>query len=243
MAENSVSTFSIDADTASYSFVRASLEQGVLPQKNAVRVEELINYFPYDYSSPEDLGSPFSVTASLMQTPWNSGTLLLHIGIKGYELAREGTAPANLVFLIDTSGSMSAPNKLPLLVNSLKLLLDSLGPDDTVAIVTYAGSADVALEPTKATERGTILATLERLCAGGSTAGAEGIRQAYLLAEQNLAKGGVNRVILATDGDFNVGITDTEALKSFVERKREKGVYLSVLGFGRGNYNDALTHV
>ena len=240
VAENSVSTFSIDADTASYSFVRASLEQGVLPQKNAVRVEELINYFPYDYSIPEDLGSPFSVTASLMQTPWNTGTQLLHIGIKGYELARDSTAPANLVFLIDTSGSMSAPNKLPLLVNSLKLLLDSLGPDDTVAIVTYAGSVDVALEPTKATERGTILATLERLCAGGSTAGAEGIRQAYLLAEQNLAKDGVNRVILATDGDFNVGITDTEELKSFVERKREKGVYLSVLGFGRGNYNDAL---
>jgi Ca-activated chloride channel family protein len=240
VAENSVSTFSIDVDTASYSFVRASLEQSVLPQKNAVRVEELINYFPYDYPSPEDRSSPFSVTASLMPTPWNTGTQLLHIGIKGYELARHSAAPANLVFLIDTSGSMSAPNKLPLLVNALKLLLDSLGPDDTVAIVTYAGSAAVALEPTKATERHTILAALQRLWAGGSTAGAEGIRQAYLLAEQNLAKAGVNRVILATDGDFNVGVTDTEELKSFVERKREKGVYLSVLGFGRGNYNDAL---
>lgn len=240
VAENSVSTFSIDVDTASYSFVRASLEQGVLPQKNAVRVEELINYFPYDYPSLRDRGSPFSVTASLMQSPWNAGTRLLHVGIKGYELAPDSAVPANLVFLIDTSGSMSAPNKLPLLVNSLKLLLDSLGPDDTVAIVTYAGSVNVALEPTKATERSTILATLERLCAGGSTAGAEGIRQAYLLAERNLAEDGVNRVILATDGDFNVGITDAEELKSFVERKREKGLYLSVLGFGRGNYNDAL---
>ena len=240
VAENSVSTFSIDVDTASYSFVRASLEQGVLPPKNAVRVEELINYFPYDYPIPEDRGSPFSVTASLMQTPWNTGTRLLHIGIRGYEQDTEGLSPANLVFLIDTSGSMRAPNKLPLLVNSFKLLLDSLAPDDTVAIVTYAGSAGVALEPTPAVERGTILATLERLRAGGSTAGAEGIRQAYLLAEQNLTEDGVNRVILATDGDFNVGITDTEELKSFVERKRERGVYLSVLGFGRGNYNDAL---
>ncbi len=220
--------------------MRASLEQGVLPQKNAVRVEELINYFPYDYPVPEDRGSPFSVTASLMPTPWNTGTRLLHIGIKGYELDQASPPPANLVFLIDTSGSMRAPNKLPLLVNSFKLLLDSLAPDDTVAIVTYAGSAGVALEPTKAVERGTILATLERVRAGGSTAGAEGIRQAYLLADQNLAEDGVNRVILATDGDFNVGITDTEELKSFVERKREKGVYLSVLGFGRGNYNDAL---
>ena len=240
VAEDPVSTFSIDVDTASYSFVRASLEQGVLPPKNAVRVEELINYFPYDYPIPDDRGSPFSVTASLMQTPWNTGTRLLHIGIKGYELDTEASSPANLVFLIDTSGSMRAPNKLPLLVNSFKLLLESLAPDDTVAIVTYAGSAGVALEPTKAVERGTILATLERLRAAGSTAGAEGIRQAYLLAEQNLVEDGVNRVILATDGDFNVGITDVEDLKSFVERKREKGVYLSVLGFGRGNYNDAL---
>ena len=161
-----------------------------------------------------------------MQTPWDTGTRLLRIGIKGYELARDSAVPANLVFLVDTSGPTSPANKLPLLVNPLKRLLDSLGPDDTVAIVTYAGSADVALEPTKATERATILATLERLCAGGSAAGAQGIRQAYLLAEQNLAEGGVNRVILATDGDFNVGITDTEELKSLVERKREQGVYL-----------------
>ena len=220
--------------------MRGSLQQGVLPPKNAVRVEELINYFPYDYRIPNDRNKPFSVTTSLMPTPWNNGTRLLHIGIKGYELDTESSAPANLVFLIDTSGSMRAPNKLPLLVNSFKLLLDSLAPDDTVAIVTYAGSAGVALDSTKAAERGAILATLERLRAGGSTAGAEGIRQAYMLAEQNLAEDGVNRVILATDGDFNVGITDTEELKSFVERKRERGVYLSVLGFGRGNYNDAL---
>lgn len=220
--------------------MRASLQRGVLPQKNAVRVEELINYFPYNYPVPEDRGRPFSATVSLMASPWNPSTRLLHIGIKGYELKPGRPPPANLVFLIDTSGSMRAPDKLPLLVNSFKLLLDTLTPDDTVAIVTYAGSAGIALQPTKAIEKGTILAALERLKAGGSTAGGEGIRQAYLLAEQHLAKDGVNRVILATDGDFNVGITDREELKGFVERKRESGVFLSVLAFGRGNYNDAL---
>ena len=240
VAENPVSTFSIDVDTASYSFMRASLQRGALPQKNAVRVEELVNYFPYDYPTPENRATPFSANVSLMPTPWNSGTRLLHVGIRGYELEPERPLPANLVFLIDTSGSMRAQNKLPLLVNSFKLLLDALAPDDAVAIVTYAGSAGVVLEPTKAVERGAILASLERLRASGSTAGGEGLRQAYLLAERNLAKEGVNRVILATDGDFNVGITDREELKSFIERKRASGVFLSVLGFGRGNYNDVL---
>ena len=240
VAEEPVSTFSIDVDTASYSFMRASLNQGVLPQADAVRIEELINYFPYDYAAPEDREAPFATSVSLMPTPWNDATRLLHIGIKGYALAADVQPRANLVFLIDTSGSMNAPNKLPLLINSLKLLLETLGPDDTVAIVTYAGVAGTVLEPTPVSERAKILASLERLAAGGSTAGAEGIRQAYLLAEQNLVEDGVNRVILATDGDFNVGITNTDELKSYIERKRASGVFLSVLGFGMGNYNDAL---
>ena len=240
VAEEPVSTFSIDVDTASYGFVRASLNAGVLPHKDAVRVEELVNYFPYDYPGPESRETPFAASVSLLPAPWNDSTRLMHIGIRGYALDT-GTAPrANLVFLIDVSGSMDEPNKLPLVVNSLKLLLGTLAPEDTVAIVVYAGAAGTVLPPTPARERGRILAALEHLGAGGSTAGAEGIRQAYLLAERHFVEGGVNRVILATDGDFNVGITDSDELESFIARKRESGVFLSVLGFGRGNYNDAL---
>jgi Ca-activated chloride channel family protein len=176
-----------------------------------------------------------------MDTPWNPDTKLLHIGIKGYELAIEDRPPVNLVFLIDTSGSMQDSDKLPLLINSFRLMLANLQPDDKVAIVTYAGSAGTVLEPTSASDSTTILASLERLYAGGSTAGQAGLQQAYALAEQ-MADGNeaTSRVILATDGDFNVGISDPEALKEYVEDKRESGVYLSVLGFGRGNYNDAL---
>ena len=240
VSEEPVSTFSIDVDTASYSFLRATLHQGALPPQDAVRVEELINYFPYDYAAPEDREAPFAAGVSLMPAPWNAATRLMHIGIRGYALKPQVRPRANLVFLIDTSGSMDEPNKLPLLINSLKLLLEALRPDDTVAIVTYAGSAGTALEPTPVAERSRILASLERLRAGGSTAGAEGIRQAYLLAEGSFAAEGVNRVILATDGDFNVGITDPEELESYVARKRSAGVFLSVLGFGMGNYNDAL---
>ena len=240
VAEEPVSTFSIDVDTASYAFMRASLNQGVLPQPDAVRVEELINYFPYDYAPPASRETPFATHVSLLPTPWNDATRLLHIGIKGYALTPEVRPPANLVFLIDSSGSMDAPNKLPLLVNSLKLLLGALAPEDTVAIVTYAGWAGTVLAPTPVAERGTIVAALENLDAGGSTAGAEGIRQAYLLAEQHFVEDGVNRVILATDGDFNVGITDPEELEGYIARKRVGGIFLSVLGFGMGNYNDAL---
>ena len=240
VAEEPVSTFSIDVDTASYAFMRASLNQGVLPQPDAVRVEELINYFPYDYAPPESRARPFATHVSLLPTPWNDATRLLHIGIKGYALTPEVRPPANLVFLIDSSGSMDAPNKLPLLVNSLKLLLGALAPEDTVAIVTYAGWAGTVLAPTPVAERGAIVAALETLWAEGSTAGAEGIRQAYLLAEQHFVEDGVNRVILATDGDFNVGITDPDELEGYIARKRAGGVFLSVLGFGMGNYNDAL---
>ena len=240
VAEEPVSTFSIDVDTASYGFVRASLNGGVLPQTDAVRVEELVNYFPYDYPGPESRETPFAASVSLLPAPWNPAARLMHIGIRGYALDTGAAPRANLVFLVDVSGSMDELNKLPLVVNSLKLLLGTLAPEDTVAIVVYAGAAGTVLPPTPARERGRILAALEHLDAGGSTAGAEGIRQAYLLAERHFVEGGVNRVILATDGDFNVGITDPDELESFIARKRESGVFLSVLGFGRGNYNDAL---
>jgi Ca-activated chloride channel family protein len=235
-----VSTFSIDVDTASYSFVRASLNQNVLPQPAAVRTEELVNYFPYDYAAPTSAQQPFSTNVAVMPSPWTAGRKLVRIGIKGYKIAPETRPRANLVFLLDTSGSMQSPNKLPLVKQSLAMLLDQLDAGDRVSIVTYAGSAGTVLEPTSAGEKSKILAALDRLEAGGSTAGAEGIRQAYALAEQNLDPKGVNRVILATDGDFNVGITDQNELKGYIERQRGKGIFLSVLGFGMGNYNDAL---
>ncbi len=239
-AEDPVSTFSIDVDTSSYAFMRAAINNGTLPPDDAVRVEELINYFPYDYAGPDSAEEPFRATATVMPTPWNAETRLLHIGIKGFDIAPAERPRANLVFLIDTSGSMDAPNKLPLLINSMRLLVDELGPEDRVAIVAYAGGAGTVLQPTAASEKSKILAALESLGAGGSTAGAEGIRQAYQLARQSFDAEGVNRVILATDGDFNVGITDVDELQGFVERERESGVFLSVLGFGQGNYNDAL---
>lgn len=238
--QNPVSTFSIDVDTASYGFVRASLNRNVLPPKDAVRIEELINYFPYDYSPPKDRQSPFGTSTTVIPTPWNEHTKLLHIGIKGYQLPAQAQPRANLVFLLDTSGSMDQPNKLPLLKNSFKLLLSTLSAEDTVSIVSYAGSAGTVLEPTKVKNKAAILSALSHLKAGGSTAGGEGIRLAYQLAEANFDKNGVNRVILATDGDFNVGIRNQEELKGFIERKRHSGVMLSVLGFGMGNYNDAL---
>ncbi|PZP84626.1 MAG: VWA domain-containing protein [Azospirillum brasilense] len=238
-AEEPVSTFSVDVDTASYAFVRSALNSNTLPQKDAVRIEEMVNYFPYGYEAPSSKDTPFKANVALLPSPWSKHNQILRVGIKGYEM-KQAKPHANLVFLLDTSGSMNEPNKLPLLKNSLKLLLDTLGEDDTVAIVTYAGSAGTALEPTKVKDKAKIIAALDGLQSYGSTAGAEGIRQAYQLAEQNFDKRGINRVLLATDGDFNVGITDPEELKSFVERKRETGVFLSVIGFGRGNYNDAL---
>lgn len=240
VADDPVSTFSADVDTASYAFIRGSLNMGVLPPKDAVRIEEMINYFDYDYPVPADRSQPFKADVSIMPTPWNAETRLLRIGIKGYEIERAEAPKANLVFLIDTSGSMDAPDKLPLLRQAFRMLVSNLRPDDLVSIVTYAGSAGTVLEPTKASETGKIMAALDNLSAGGSTAGGEGIRQAYQLAEEHMDKTGINRVILATDGDFNVGISDPEQLKDFVERKRDTGVTLSVLGFGRGNYNDLL---
>ncbi|MEM9782810.1 MAG: VWA domain-containing protein, partial [Pseudomonadota bacterium] len=239
-AEAPVSTFSIDVDTASYAFVRRSLMQGVLPPKDAVRLEELINYFPYDYPVPDSRATPFSTDVEIIDSPWATGTALMRIGIRGYSLSAAERPRANIVMLIDTSGSMNAPDKLPLLRNAMRLMVGSLAPEDTVSIVAYAGSAGMVLEPTPVAESAAILNALDRLQAGGSTAGGEGIRLAYQLAEESFVDGGVNRVMLATDGDFNVGITDTAQLQDFVDRKRDSGVFLSVLGFGRGNLNDAL---
>ncbi len=238
--EEPVSTFSIDVDTASYSFVRAQLNQNVLPQPAAVRTEEMVNYFPYDYAAPRTAEQPFSTNVAVFPSPWSPGRKLVRIGIKGYAILRATRPRANLVFLIDTSGSMNEANKLPLVKQSLAMLVEQLDPNDSVAIVTYAGYAGTALEPTPASQKSRIRGVIDRLGAGGSTAGAEGIRQAYALAAQNYDARGVNRVILATDGDFNVGITNQEELKGFVERGRGKGIFLSVLGFGMGNYNDAL---
>jgi Ca-activated chloride channel family protein len=240
VADAPVSTFSSDVDTASYSFMRRMLNRGVLPQKNAVRVEELINYFDYAYPLPETREKPFQPTVTVTDSPWKKGNKLIHIGVKGYDIKPAEKPRSNLVFLLDVSGSMRAADKMPLMVNSMKLLLDTLSPEDTVAIVVYAGAAGTVLEPTKIADKHKILAALDNLSAGGSTAGAAGIRQAYALAESNLDKKAVNRVILATDGDFNVGITNREELKGFVERKRKSGVFLSVLGFGQGNLNDHL---
>lgn len=233
-----VSTFSIDVDTASYAYVRRSLTEGWVPEPDAVRIEELINYFNYNYPAPTDASTPFKPTVSVYPTPWNGKTQIVQIGIKGYIPAVTEDKPSNLVFLIDTSGSMDEPDKLPLLKRAFALLVDQLGANDTISIVAYAGSAGVVLEPTKATEKAKIIGALENLSAGGSTAGAEGIELAYRLAEQNKVTDGVNRVILATDGDFNVGIDDPEDLKTYIKGKRDGGVFLSVLGFGQGNLGD-----
>ncbi|MBU2583503.1 MAG: VWA domain-containing protein [Alphaproteobacteria bacterium] len=240
VASEPVSTFSIDVDTSAYSFVRRSLNSGRLPQKDAVRVEELVNYFTYAYPRPESASEPFKPSVTVLPSPWKEDRQLVHIGLKGYELENPERPRANLVFLIDVSGSMASTDKLALLKQGLLMLLDKLRPDDTVGIVTYASGSGVTLEPTKLSEKAKIQSAIERLGAGGSTAGAQGIQDAYRLAGQAFDKQAVNRVILGTDGDFNVGITDQGQLKSFIEEKRKTGIFLSVLGFGQGNYNDAL---
>ncbi len=240
VTESPVSTFSIDVDTAAYANVRRFIEAGQMPPRDAVRVEELINYFSYDYPIPTDPERPFSVTTELAPTPWNPRTHLLHVGLKGYELERAERAPANLVFLVDVSGSMQSQDKLPLVKRSLQLLTRELGPDDRVAIAVYAGAAGVVLEPTAGDDKRTIKAALDKLEAGGSTAGGAGIRLAYALAEENFDPEAINRVILATDGDFNVGVTNPQRLQDLIAKKRDSGIALSVLGFGTGNYNDDL---
>jgi len=232
VSEEPVSTFSIDVDTASYAVVRRYLMDGVLPPKDAVRTEELINYFGYDYEIPTDRQEPFDADIAVYDTPWDNGTQIIRIGLQGYDIPAEIRPAANLVFLVDTSGSMKSQDKLPLLKKSLGMLVDQMGELDTIAIVAYAGSAGVVLEPTRGTEKAKIMAALDNFRASGSTAGAEGIRQAYRLAEANFSADAVNRVILATDGDFNVGHTENSTLEDYISRKRETGVYLSILGFG-----------
>lgn len=238
VADEPVSTFSIDVDTASYAYVRRMLNDGNVPEPDAVRIEELINYFDYDYPAALSRSEPFQPTMQVYPTPWNPKTQLLQIGIKGYVPPAGEDKASNLTFLIDTSGSMDEPDKLPLLKRAFALLVDQLSANDKVSIVAYAGSAGVVLEPTKASDKAKILEALENLWAGGSTAGAEGIELAYRLAAQNKVADGINRVILATDGDFNVGIDDPDDLKSFIKAKREEGIFLSVLGFGQGNLGD-----
>ena len=236
--EQPVSTFSVDVDTASYANIRRILNQGSLPQHDVVRVEELINYFSYDYPTPTK--APFSVYNEIGPSPYNTDKHLLHIGIKGKSMAANSRPAANLVFLIDVSGSMDQANKIGLLKNALKMLTNQLNPEDSVAIVVYAGAAGTVLKPTKGDNKQAIIDALAKLTAGGSTNGGEGIEAAYRLAQQSFIKGGINRIMLATDGDFNVGTTNNQALKDLIESKRMSGIDLSILGLGTGNYNDEL---
>ena len=239
-SEEPVSTFSIDVDTGSYANVRSLLRNGQRPPADAVRAEEMINYFDYGHPAPTSLNTPFRVTTELAAAPWNGKRQLLMIGIKGYDVPKAELPPANLVFLIDTSGSMSDENKLPLLKQSFAQLVEQLRPQDRVSMVVYAGSAGLVLEPTPGDQRDKILAALDNLGAGGSTNGGAGIQLAYAMAKQAYVKNGVNRVILATDGDFNVGTTDQKTLETLVGDQRKHGIALTTLGFGRGNYNDAM---
>lgn len=239
-AQTPVSTLSIDVDTASYAVVRDYLHDCNLPPTDAVRIEEMINYFDYDYALPRSQAEPFAMHVNVTPNPWNENTQLMHIGVQGFEIDEAERPRANLVFLIDVSGSMNQPNKLPLAVQAMHMLVDELHPDDTVSIVVYAGAAGAVLEPTRARNARRIHEALDRLRAGGSTAGGAGLALAYDLAERNFDEDAVNRVMLLTDGDFNVGVTQDERLEDFVARKRESGIYLSVMGFGRGNYNDAM---
>lgn len=233
-----VSTFSVDVDTGAYANSRRFLTGGNLPPRDAVRTEEMINYFRYDYARPESREQPFSVTADMARTPWNDNTRLMRIGLRGYDLPAAERPPANLVFLMDVSGSMGRPDKLPLVKTALAGLADQLSDQDRVSIVVYAGAAGLVLEPTNDPRK--IRAALHRLNAGGSTAGGAGLQLAYQIAEDNRIEGGINRVILATDGDFNVGISNQAALIEMIEAMRDTGITLTTLGFGTGNYNEAL---
>ncbi len=234
---NPLSTFSIDVDNASYSNVRRYINQGELPLVDAVRIEEMINYFNYDY--PEPTGEhPFSVSTELAECPWNSNHYLMHVGLKGKSIDKSELPPSNLVFLLDVSGSMGAPNKLPLLKRGYKMLVNELRPNDRVAIVVYAGAAGKVLDSTPGNEKKTIIKALENLSASGSTAGGEGLKLAYKIARENFIKNGNNRIILATDGDFNVGVSSTSEMERLVEKERESGIFMTVLGFGMGNIKD-----
>lgn len=236
VASDPLSTFSVDVDAASYSNVRRFLLSGQKPEKGAVRIEEMINYFNYDYPDPQG-DEPFSITTEIGDCPWNNHKLV-HIGLQGKRIEKENLPASNLVFLLDVSGSMDQPNKLPLLKKSFKMLVNELSPKDRIAIVVYAGAAGVVLNSTSAENSSEILAALEKLQAGGSTAGGAGIELAYKVAQENFIKGGNNRVILATDGDFNIGMSSQSAMQDLIEEKRKSGVFLTCLGFGTGNIKD-----
>ncbi len=240
-AEVPLSTFSVDVDTGSYTNVRRFIErEGRLPTRDAVRIEEMLNYFDYSYEAPSSRKTPFAVHTEVAPTPWNKHSQLLRIGIKGYEVNRSHLPAANLVFLIDVSGSMSPPDRLPLVLASLKMLVNQLGGRDRVAIVVYSGATGLVLPSTPGSDKKSIIAALERLHAGGSTNGGDGIHLAYLTAQQAFIKGGINRVIIATDGDFNVGVVNHEDLIALVKQRAQSGITLTTLGVGRGNYNDKL---
>lgn len=236
--ENALSTFSIDVDKASYSNVRRFLSYGSLPQKDAVRIEELVNYFTYDYPEPGDK-HPFSITTEVSECAWNPKHQLVHIGIQGKKIELKNLPPSNIVFLLDVSGSMRDENKLPLVKESMNLLVNELREEDRVSIVVYAGAAGLILPPTNGDNKRKIIDAFEQLQAGGSTAGGEGIELAYKIARENFVKNGNNRVVLCTDGDFNVGVSSDAELVRLIEQKRQSGIYLTVLGFGMGNYKDS----
>ncbi|WP_447750796.1 vWA domain-containing protein [Pseudomonas nicosulfuronedens] len=240
VAQEPVSTFSIDVDTGSYANVRRLLNEGRLPPKGAVRLEEMINYFPYDYAQAGEGDSPFGITTELAPTPWNPNTRLLRVGIKASDRSVAELPPANLVFLVDVSGSMDRREGLPLVKSTLKLLVDQLRDQDKVSLVVYAGESRVVLEPTSGRDKATIRSAIEQLQAGGSTAGASGIELAYRMAQKGYLAKGINRILLATDGDFNVGISDFETLKQMAAEKRRRGVSLTTLGYGVDNYNEQL---
>ncbi len=240
VSEQPLSTFSIDVDTGSYSLVRKYLTQGQLPPANAVRSEELINYFKYHFAQPTQADHPFAISTEITRSPWNANTHLLQIGVQGYQQTAKSRPAANLVFLIDVSGSMQDTDKLPLLKNAFRLLVKQLGAEDRITLVVYAGASGLVLEPTPGDHQADILSALEQLSAGGSTHGSAGIKLAYAMAQQSFIKQGINRVILATDGDFNVGTVNHEALLNLVERNKRNGIALTTLGFGSGNYNDHL---
>ena len=235
---NPLATFSIDVDAASYSNIRRFINNGQRPPKDAVRIEEMVNYFQYDYDQPKG-DDPFAVHTEISTAPWNSKHRLIHIGLQGKRIPTENLPPSNLVFLVDVSGSMAEPNKLPLLKSSFKLLVEKLREQDHVAIVVYAGAAGLVLEPTSGAEKKKITDALDKLEAGGSTAGGAGIQLAYAVAKEHFKKEGNNRVILATDGDFNIGESSNAAMERLIEEKRRDGVFLTVLGFGMGNYKDS----
>ena len=237
VAQEPVSTFSIDVDTGSYANVRRFLSDGRLPPKNAVRIEEIVNYFPYNYPLPTD-EHPFAVHTETIDSPWQPEAKLIKIGIQAQDIAKKDLPPANLVFLVDVSGSMDAENKLPLVQETLRILTRQLRPQDKVTLITYASGEDLVLPPTSGADKETILNAIDKLRAGGATDGESALQMAYEQAQKAFVPNGINRILLATDGDFNVGVSDTETLKSMVAEKRKSGVSLSTLGFGMGNYNE-----